>query len=243
MIVTALHQQEFYPLVLTHPYLQRTKLSALGLSGCRTLLLHLEAGGDWQKHQGFHWIKHCMPRPKCSSLQLAVPWVFSSEGKEKQVLQTHCGDLKKQLKLHLHNCLGIPCSQGNISIGISCLLYYCTGFTGQNTNQPKKIIAILLEKALLWLNCCTIPAHFCLCLTENTILRLSCIFPSKGVNAGGKRKDPLTTEKLSNAVSQRSCLFIFTGATDVCLVFSAHPSINLKTTHTWTYDTQLSAPR
>lgn len=128
--------------------------------------------------------------------------------------------------------MGIPCSQGNISLGASHLLYYCSGFTGQNTKQSKKIIVNLLEKALLWLNCCTIPAHLCLSLAENTILRLSCIFPSKGVNASGKRKDPLTTEKLSNAVSQRSCLFIFTGATDVCLVFSAHPSINLKTTHT-----------
>lgn len=55
-----------------------------------------EPEGDWHKHEGFHWIKHCMCRPECSSIQLAVPRVFSSEGKAKQVLQTHCGDLKKQ---------------------------------------------------------------------------------------------------------------------------------------------------
>lgn len=168
-----------------------------------------------------------------------MPWVFRSEGKAKRVLQTHCGDLEKQfcfktaLTRLLGQQIGIPFSWGNISVGVSRSLF----------KKSKKIIGNLLEKALLWLNYCTVPAHLCLSLTESTILRLSCIFPSKGVNISGKRKDPLTTEKLSNAVSQRSCLFIFTGATDVCLVFSAHPSINLKTTHTWTYDMQLSAPR
>lgn len=41
--------------------------------------------------------------------------------------------------------------------------------------------------------------------------------------------DPLTTEKYSNVLSQRSSIFLFTGATEVCPVFSAHP--NLKTTY------------
>lgn len=42
--------------------------------------------------------------------------------------------------------------------------------------------------------------------------------------------DPLTTENYINGLSQRSSIFIFTGATEVCPAFSAHP--NIKTTHT-----------
>lgn len=82
--------------VTTHPYSKEQGCllwDCLGAGPCSHTWKH---EGDWHKHQGFHWIKHCMQRPKCFSLQLAVPWVFSSEGKAKQVLQAHCGDLKKQ---------------------------------------------------------------------------------------------------------------------------------------------------
>lgn len=205
--------------------------------------------GDWHKHQGFHWIKHCMRRHDVPAFSWQCPECSAQRGEQNRYFRLIVGTWKNNfaLKLRLQDCLcskwGSHAHRETFLSEYQVLLYYCSGFTGQNTKQSKRIIGNVLEKALLWLNYCAIPAHLCLSLTENTILRLSCIFPSKGVNASGKCKDPLTTEKLSNAVSQRSCLFIFTGATDVCLVFSAHPSINLKTTHTWMYDMQLSAPR
>lgn len=83
--------------VTTHPCIQRTQLPALGLLGCRTLPPHMEAEGRLTKTSGISLKKStAYVEQNVPAFSWQCPGYSAQEGKAKQVLQTHCGDLKAE---------------------------------------------------------------------------------------------------------------------------------------------------